>query len=122
LADFFGHRPIRTARRRFEVSRHHGFSDEELAMLTPEERRGLVGADAAEPQTERQRHLAWCKKRALEYLDRDDLPSAVASMLSDLRKHPDTAGSASGGLGIIGMMEAASGSEQAVERWIEGFN
>jgi hypothetical protein len=104
------------------MSRHHGYSEEQLAMLTPAERAGLLGDEAAEPQTERQRHLAWCKERALEYLDRDDLSNAVASMLSDLRKHPDTAGSASGGLGMIGMVEAASGSAQAVERWINGFN
>ncbi|MGO9450599.1 MAG: hypothetical protein ACLQDV_06055 [Candidatus Binataceae bacterium] len=35
----------------------------------------------------RAEHLAWCKKRALEYLDRGDTVSAVSSMLGDLAEH-----------------------------------
>ena len=35
-------------------------------------------------------HLAWCKKRALEYLDAGELANAFTSMLSDMDKHPDT--------------------------------
>ncbi|EHK57715.1 hypothetical protein [Allomesorhizobium alhagi] len=107
------------------MARSETFSDEELALLTKAERDGLLGVtdDAAgEPLTERQRHLAWCKERALEYLDRDDCRNAVASFLSDVQKHPSTAGLAGGGLAIIGMREACSGDVQAVERWIEGFN
>ena len=38
----------------------------------------------------RDEHLAWCKARALEYLDAGDLVNAVASMASDLTKHPET--------------------------------
>jgi hypothetical protein len=34
-------------------------------------------------------HLAWCKQRALEYLDAGDRTNAIASMISDLRKHPE---------------------------------
>jgi hypothetical protein len=33
----------------------------------------------------RDEHLAWRKRRALEYVDADDLTSAVASMGSDLK-------------------------------------
>jgi len=40
----------------------------------------------------RQEHLEWCKKRALEYIDINDLQQAFASMVSDLNKHPETKG------------------------------
>jgi hypothetical protein len=39
---------------------------------------------------DRNKHLTWCKRRALEYVDQGDLASAVASMSSDLSKHPET--------------------------------
>ena len=38
----------------------------------------------------RQEHLEWCKKRALEYVEVNDLSQAFASMASDLKKHPET--------------------------------
>ena len=31
----------------------------------------------------RQEHLDWCKKRALEYVDAGDLSGGMASMMSD---------------------------------------
>lgn len=68
----------------------------------------------------RAEHLAWCKQRALEYVG-SDLASAVASMGSDLLKHPDTKASAGPELMMIGMMEIQRGPA-AVTRWIEGFN
>ena len=43
----------------------------------------------------RAEHLQWCKERALEYADRGDTGNAIASLQSDLAKHPDTAASAS---------------------------
>jgi len=42
----------------------------------------------------RAEHLAWAKERALEYADRGETASAIASLRSDLGKHPDTASSA----------------------------
>ena len=41
-------------------------------------------------ETTRAEHLAWCKRRAMEYVDAGDLSNAVASMGSDLSKHPET--------------------------------
>ena len=38
----------------------------------------------------RAEYLAWCKKRALEYVDAGDVPNAFASMGSDLGKHKET--------------------------------
>lgn len=74
--------------------------------------------------TDRQKHLAWCKERALEYVNAGDLPNAVASMSSDMNKHPET--KFDNGVGAIlmqlGMMEVINGNVDGVRRWIEGFN
>lgn len=69
----------------------------------------------------RQNHLAWCKLRALKYADRGDDTNAMASMMSDLGKHPETKGH----IGIeLGMMLAVGGMLKGYEmrKWIEGFN
>lgn len=50
-------------------------------------------------------HLAWAKERALAYLP-DDPNQAMASLVSDLNKHDDTAGHA---VGELLMMHAMSG-------------
>lgn len=74
---------------------------------------------ADQPRAE---HLAWCKQRALSYVDRGDVHNAFASMVSDLTKHPDTADH----VGIqLGLMEQLAGTMTTTEhyrRWIEGFN
>jgi hypothetical protein len=72
----------------------------------------------------RAEHLAWCKERALEYVDAGDLPNAVASMTSDLGKHPETQRDRRHYeflLGV-GMIDAMMGDAPAVRRWIEGSN
>lgn len=38
----------------------------------------------------REEHIEWCRKRALEYVDMGDLNGAMASIQSDLTKHPET--------------------------------
>jgi hypothetical protein len=70
----------------------------------------------------REQHLAWCKTRAHEYLDRGDLQNAVTSMLSDLSKHPETKTSASGVLGQLGMMTIMQNDLAGARRFIDGFN
>jgi len=71
----------------------------------------------------RQKHLAWCKKRAMEYVDAGDYHSAVTSMLSDLGKHPETEASSSGLLAQLGMMELMRGpTRDSITRYIQGFN
>jgi hypothetical protein len=70
-------------------------------------------------QRSRNEHLAWCKKRALEYLPRDPL-NAMTSMMSDLSKHPELKNHA--GLEIAPMFYGAHNDPDAVRRWIEGFN
>ena len=68
----------------------------------------------------RQEHLAWSKARALEYLDAGELADAVASMGSDLNKHPETV--CNPFLMGIGMKAVIDNDAAGVRRWIEGFN
>lgn len=68
----------------------------------------------------REEHLAWCKQRALEYLDAGDLPNAVASMGSDLTKHPETG--CPPVLMSLAMMHVLDGDAEGIRRWIDGFN
>lgn len=70
----------------------------------------------------RQEHLAWAKERAIEYADRGEVGNAVASLTSDLGKHPETAGHS--GLELMGMLAVTGNLEQPGElrRFIEGFN
>lgn len=72
--------------------------------------------------TTRAEHLAWCKTRALEYVDGGDLPNALASMNSDLMKHPDTAGHPGIELGTMQQMSGMLRTPRDVREWIEGFN
>lgn len=70
----------------------------------------------------RQEHLDWCKKRALEYLDRGDVQGAIASMMSDMQKHEETKFGGNSILSTMGLMAAMSGSTHEVRRFIVGFN
>lgn len=69
----------------------------------------------------RAEHLEWCKRRALEYLP-DDPKNAMASMLSDLGKHPGTAGSAQIGMEIAPFRYGQGNNPEELRKWIEGFN
>lgn len=68
----------------------------------------------------RDEHMAFCKRRALEYIALGDPSNAIASMLSDLGKHPETAPLLDGPLGMMGIMSANSARE--AKKFIEGFN
>lgn len=71
----------------------------------------------------RAEHFAWCKQRAVEYVERGELANAVTSMLSDLSKHPGTAASADGICAQIGMFELMNGPTRAkITKYIQGFN
>jgi hypothetical protein len=70
----------------------------------------------------RQEHLAWCKERALAYIERGEIQEGLTSMMSDMDKHPDTVNLALYQL-TVGLMAIGDLStiEQA-RRHIEGFN
>ena len=70
----------------------------------------------------RSEHLEWCKRRAREYLDRRDVKNAVASMLSDLSKHPETALPPGNVLTTLGMMTVMQNDLDGARRFVEGFN
>lgn len=72
--------------------------------------------------TTRNEHLAWAKERALEYVDDAGSPvDAITSLLSDLRKHPDTRDH--GGIELTGMLMLGGflTDQSEVRRHIEGF-
>lgn len=61
-------------------------------------------------------HLAWAKQRALDELGHGNRSDAIASMLSDLSKHPELENH----LGKMLFISAVTHDQ--VPRWIEGFN
>jgi hypothetical protein len=76
---------------------------------------------AGDSSVTRQEHLEWAKGRAHEYADRGELSDAVASMISDLPKHPEFGGMGTVIAMALGTTEIPRGRE-AVKRWIDGFN
>ena len=70
----------------------------------------------------RAEHLRWAKDRALVYADMGDVSQAMASLGSDLNKHPETKGHA--GMELM-MMLAVNGhlsTPREIRKFIEGFN
>ena len=67
----------------------------------------------------RDEHLEWGKKCAREYLDAGELSNAVASMGSDLAKHPELKPNPH--LFLLRRMRALDGGPAAVRAWVEGF-
>ncbi len=70
----------------------------------------------------RDEHLAWCKQRALEYVDRGDTTNAYASMGSDLNKHPETANHPAIQLGMTLLMTGHLSRPHEMRKFINGFN
>jgi hypothetical protein len=71
----------------------------------------------------KEEHLEWAKLRALYYCDFGDPAQAVASMTSDMAKHPDIAlphGVIAGPLADA-LMAASRGNRAAVRDWILGW-
>lgn len=68
----------------------------------------------------RAEHLAWCKQRALEYVDAGDLQNAYASMASDLGKHPETAGHPGIELGMMQLVTGHLRTASDMRDFIEG--
>jgi hypothetical protein len=70
----------------------------------------------------RAEHLAWCKQRALQYVDQGDLHNAFASLNSDLRKHPETENHGAVELGMMLMLAGHLDTAPKMREWIEGCN
>lgn len=70
----------------------------------------------------RSEHLAWCKKRALEYCDTGDINQAFASIASDLSKHDETSQHIGIQLGMGLLLQGKLNTPDAMRKFIEGFN
>lgn len=73
-------------------------------------------------QQTRAEHLQWCKDRALEYARAGDASQAVASMVSDLRKHPETEAHGAIGLAMEMLIGGFLNRPEECEKFINGFN
>ena len=70
----------------------------------------------------RQEHLDWAKKRALEYVEQGDFDNALASMTSDLGKHDELRDRPAIMLGLMQQMTGNLQNADRIRHWIEGFN
>lgn len=70
----------------------------------------------------RQKHLNWCKERALEYIKMNDIKNAFASMCSDLKKHPETEMHSGIELGLMLTMGGHLNTSREMKDWITGFH
>lgn len=77
-------------------------------------------AENSEPT--RAEHVAWCKKRALEYVTAGDLKQAMASMGSDLNKHDETRNHEGMQLGMMLLTTGGLSTPAEMGRFINGFN
>lgn len=71
----------------------------------------------------REERMQWCKDRALEYARQGDANNALASMTSDLNKHPETRNSVdiAANLGMSLMMTGHLNSVAAIVKFINDF-
>ena len=71
----------------------------------------------------RTEHLDYCKKIALDCIDRDgDCMNGLTSMFSDLEKHPETAGHPGTVIGVKLMMMGLLSTPSEARRFIKSFN
>lgn len=77
----------------------------------------------------REEHIKWCKERAIaeyDYYNKTDKPSALrngmASMMSDINKHPEAKSEALQSLCMFELMTKPNMSRQEFVNFINGFN
>lgn len=73
-------------------------------------------------QPTRAEHLQWCKDRALEYVELGELETAIASMISDLKKHPATTIDHRIERALLIPILFHQTDKTAITKWIQGFN
>lgn len=78
----------------------------------------------ANPYGTRAEHLRWAKDRANEYADQGDAGLAIASLSSDLAKHPETESSVRVVTELMMPLMLAGHLRSAgeIRKFIEGFN
>jgi hypothetical protein len=70
----------------------------------------------------REQHLTWSKQRALEYVERGELPNAWASMVSDMSKHEELENHGAIELGGMLLLAGYLNTEREMRHFINGFN
>jgi hypothetical protein len=70
----------------------------------------------------REEHLAWCKQRALEYIDRGEIQEGITSMMSDMNKHEETRAPALDKLALMMLMSGQLNSVHEARKFINGYN
>lgn len=74
------------------------------------------------PNMTREEHLKWCKGRAISEMDYSKDPKqGIISIMSDLRKHPETSSETLQSLCMMQLMMPGL-SRQAVITFLNGFN
>jgi hypothetical protein len=70
----------------------------------------------------REEHLGFCKKRALQYLEYGKVRDAFSSINSDLQSHPETKDHPGITLGMMQLMDGKLNTCEEMRKFIEGFN
>jgi hypothetical protein len=73
-------------------------------------------------QISREDHIQWCKDRALAYVELGDSNQAIASMISDLKKHPETTIAPAVERALLIPILFKQTDERKLIEWINGFN
>jgi hypothetical protein len=74
-----------------------------------------------EKNMDRSEHMAWCKKRALAFVEIDDIQQAYMSMVSDLQKHAGTVNHVGIEMGMMLMVSGNLKTPLEMRNFIEGF-
>jgi hypothetical protein len=84
---------------------------------------GTRGVDtrALDDVHERADHLAWCKRRAKDYLDNGDTAQAWLSFTSDMNKHSGTAGHPAVMDGTRKLFSGKLMTAEVMRRFIDGI-
>ena len=70
----------------------------------------------------RNEHLEWAKKRALEYAEQGNIRDALGSFTSDMMKHEETRNHVGLELGAMLMFSGNLSTKKEVIDFINGFN
>ncbi len=70
----------------------------------------------------RNEHVEWCKERAEEYLEMEEVDNAYLSMVSDLAKHEETCDHPAIMLGMQLMFNGSLSGVPEMRKFIQGFN
>lgn len=70
----------------------------------------------------RTEHVQWAKDRAIQELEYGGPNAALASVCSDLTKHPETQDHGAIQLGMMLAMGGHLGSNAKMREWIDGIN